>query len=246
MTKVRTWNDQESATHWHRRSRWNERDLVANPQPYNAKTNRAAAALTGCGVRLRLSSSQARIRTREKVTAAVPAILKSRSVVELLKVENQEQQQERFHQTQRGRLNAQTQYRREVETRFNVSWELNQSQLAVATAGDGLFPLITNLTDWSASEVLQAYKLTSLQATADHRKAILTIEDGLLRGTGVLEKCDKDRRLICGVLFGLDGSITTGARTSPLDGRDGSRQRAAVPRGPYLFAADDTSSLGCV
>jgi len=92
------------------------------------------------------------------VTAAVTAILESRSVSEFLKVEIQEKQQEMFHQTQLGRPNAQTQYRREVETRFDLSLELNQSQLAVAAAGDGVFPLITNLTDWSASEVLQAYK----------------------------------------------------------------------------------------
>jgi len=117
---------------------------------------RAMTELTD--LRARLSSSRTRFRTREKVTAAVTAILESRSVVEFLKVEIQEQQQETFHQTQRGRPNAQTQYRREVETRFDLNWELNQSQLAVAAAGDRVFPLITNLTDWSASEVLQAYK----------------------------------------------------------------------------------------
>ena len=120
------------------------------------RLQRAMTELTD--LRARLSSTRTRFRTPEKVTAAVTAILESRSVVEFLKVEIQEQQQETFHQTQRGRPNAQTQYRRKVETRFDLSWDLNQSQLAVAATGDGVFPLITNLTDWSASEVLHAYK----------------------------------------------------------------------------------------
>lgn len=109
-------------------------------------------------LRARLTSSRTRFRTLDKVNAAVTEILESRGVVDLLKVDIQEQPHETFHQTQRGRPHAQTKYRRQVEIRFDLSWELKAQELEVAAAGDGVFPLITNLTDWSAEEVLQAYK----------------------------------------------------------------------------------------
>ena len=51
-----------------------------------------------------------------------------------------------------------TKYTRSVRTRFDLTWQVDGQQLDHAVAGDGVFPLITNLTDWSAAEVLQAYK----------------------------------------------------------------------------------------
>ena len=45
-----------------------------------------------------------------------------------------------------------------MELRFDVSWEVDGKQLELAVAGDGVFPLITNLKDWKAADVLQAYK----------------------------------------------------------------------------------------
>jgi len=109
-------------------------------------------------LRGRLSSPRTRFRTREKVSQAVAAILNSRAAGDFLRVEIQERQQEQFRQASRGRPTPDTQYRREVETRFEISWELDAEQLQRAAAGDGVFPLITNLHDWEAAEVLRAYK----------------------------------------------------------------------------------------
>ena len=69
-----------------------------------------------------------------------------------------EQEEETFRQTKRGRPSATTQYTREVTTRFDVRWEIDGKQLDLAAQGDGVFPLITNVRDWDAAEVLQAYK----------------------------------------------------------------------------------------
>ena len=86
------------------------------------------------------------------------AILDEQGVREYLQVEIQEHQQSTYRQASRGRPTQDTQFTRQVQSRFDLRWEINEQQLAAAVAGDGVFPLITNLRDWTEAEVLQAYK----------------------------------------------------------------------------------------
>ena len=109
-------------------------------------------------LRVRLAGLRTRFRQRELVAAAVDAILDAQGVREYLQVEIQEHQQPTYRQASRGRPTKDTQYTRQVQSRFDLRWEIAGPQLAAATAGDGVFPLITNLRDWTAAEVLQAYK----------------------------------------------------------------------------------------
>lgn len=108
--------------------------------------------------RARLASSRTRFRQREKVSAVVESILESRGAGAMLSVEIHEQQHESFQQATRGRPNGNTQYTRHLETRFDIRWQVNTQQLELAATGDGVFPLITNLSDWRSQDVLQAYK----------------------------------------------------------------------------------------
>ena len=107
---------------------------------------------------MRLGSPRTRFRTRDKVTAAVDAILDSYAARDFLRVDIQAQSHEQYRQASRGRPTKNTKYTRHVQTRFHVTWELDGKQLERAAAGDGVFPLITNLHDWKAADVLQAYK----------------------------------------------------------------------------------------
>ena len=120
------------------------------------RLQRAIRELTD--LRARLAGPRTRFRKREKVTAAVDAILDAHAAREYLHVEIEERQQEKYRQASRGRPTKDTQYTRHVETRFDVSWEVDGKQLEAAAACDGVFPLITNLRDWNAAEVLKAYK----------------------------------------------------------------------------------------
>ena len=120
------------------------------------RLQRAIRELTD--LRERLGSPRTRFRKRDKVTAAVDAILDSRAARDYLKVDIQERQHEKFRQTSRGRPAKNTKYTRQVETRFEMTWELDGKQLELAAAGDGVFPLITNIRDWTAADILQAYK----------------------------------------------------------------------------------------
>jgi transposase len=109
-------------------------------------------------LRGRLAGPRTRFQDRSPVTAAVDAILDAHAARDLLRVDIQEVQHETYRQATRGRPSKNTHYQRQVKTRFDVSWQLDAKQLEIAAAADGVFPLITNLLDWKAQDVLQAYK----------------------------------------------------------------------------------------
>lgn len=120
------------------------------------RLQRAIRELTD--LRARLASPRTRFRQRAQAAAAVDAILDAHAAGDYLHVEIQAHEQEQYRQASRGRPTKRTHYTRHVETRFAVTWEVQGKQLEIAAAGDGVFPLITNLRDWSPAEVLKAYK----------------------------------------------------------------------------------------
>lgn len=120
------------------------------------RVQRAVRELTDLGTRL--GSPRTRFRRRDKVAAAVDAILDAQGARDFLRVEIEEQQREEYRQASRGRPAKNTKYTRHVQTRFQVTWEVDSTQLEIAAASDGVFPLITNLHDWKAEDVLKAYK----------------------------------------------------------------------------------------
>ena len=93
-----------------------------------------------------------------KVTEAVEAILQARGTTPWVVVAIDEHEQEVFHQERPGRPNQQTKYRREVRTRYELRYELNQAALAAEVVNDGVFPLITNDRELSEQALLLAYK----------------------------------------------------------------------------------------
>ncbi len=109
-------------------------------------------------LRQRIEGPRTRFRSQEKIESAAKEILKARGVQNFVRINIEETEQEEFHQTTRGRPNANTQYKRTVVKRFHLMWQLDAEQIEAARAGDGVFPLITNIRDWSAEEILEAYK----------------------------------------------------------------------------------------
>jgi transposase len=106
----------------------------------------------------KLTSPRTRYRVRAKVTEAVEAILQARGTTPWVVVVIDEHEQEVFHQERPGRPNKQTKYRREVHTRYELKYELNQAALAAEVVNDGVFPLITNDRELSEQALLLAYK----------------------------------------------------------------------------------------
>lgn len=120
------------------------------------RLQRAIGELTA--FRQRLSGPRTRFRQRAKVVAKVEAILETHAVGPFLHVEIHERQQEKYRQAGRGRPHPGTTYVRSVRTWFDVTWGIDGKELEQAAKGDGVFPLITNLSDWEAVDVLRSYK----------------------------------------------------------------------------------------
>ena len=104
------------------------------------------------------TSPRTRYRQRAKVTEAVEAILQARGTTAWVVVAIDEHEQEIFRQERPGRPNTETKYRREVKTRYELRYELNQAALAAEAVSDGVFPLITNDRELSEQALLLAYK----------------------------------------------------------------------------------------
>jgi transposase len=134
-------------------------------------------------LRERLGSPRTRFRARDKVQTAIDEILTEHAMTDLVQVTIVEIEEETFRQTKRGRPGKNTKYTREVRTRYDIRWEVNGKQLERVAAGDGVFPLLTNLPDWTAREVLDAYKRQPIiekrfsQLKTDFRVAPVYLQD---------------------------------------------------------------------
>jgi len=134
-------------------------------------------------LRVRLGSPRTRFRGRDKVQAAVDEILTEYAMPNFVQVAIVETEEETFRQAKRGRPGKDTNYTREVRMRYGITWEVNRKQLERVAAGDGVFPLLTNLLDWTATEVLDAYKRQPIiekrfsQLKTDFRVAPVYLKD---------------------------------------------------------------------
>jgi transposase len=106
----------------------------------------------------KLLSPRTRYRRRAKVAAAVEAIVQTRGTTGWIDVEIDEHEQEIYRQERRGRPNAESKYRRQVKTRFELRYALNNAALAAEAVSDGTFPLISNDRELSEEALLLAYK----------------------------------------------------------------------------------------
>jgi len=109
-------------------------------------------------LRERLQLPRTRFRDQEKVQKAVEEILDKRGTSAWVQVEIQQQQEETFKQAQRGRPGSNTQYVRQLSTRYTLSFLIDQKQLARDEQTDGVFPLISNVLEMSPEALLRAYK----------------------------------------------------------------------------------------
>lgn len=109
-------------------------------------------------LRQRITSPRTRHRQRDKVTKAVEEILKSREVKDWISVTIEERVQERYRQAGRGRPTKDTRYVKEASTRFDLSYQIDYARIAEDQQCDGVFPLVTNVLELSAKELLLVYK----------------------------------------------------------------------------------------
>jgi len=67
-------------------------------------------------------------------------------------------EEEEYREETPGRLGKNTRYVRKVKKRFDIEYEIETIKIAEDTVQDGIFPLVTNVQDFTAEEILLAYK----------------------------------------------------------------------------------------
>lgn len=124
-----------------------------------ARTNRINRALDELvGLRDRLASPRARIRTKEKAEQAAEEVIAECGADGLITVRVTQQDVENYRQETRGRPGKETRYVKEVRTHCLLDYEVNAEAMMREKTSDGVFPLITNVKSLSEQEVLEAYK----------------------------------------------------------------------------------------
>ncbi|MDP9008813.1 MAG: IS1634 family transposase [Pseudomonadota bacterium] len=137
---------------WYHSSLKAQRDAMAR----GAQLERAFSELAG--LRQKLMSPRTRYRTVSRVWEAIEQILSERGVKHLIQVQVGSHEDENYRQATRGRPTAKTKYIRQVKTRFDLSYAVDQAALDLDRRGDGVFPLITNVLDATERDLLWAYK----------------------------------------------------------------------------------------
>jgi transposase len=137
---------------WYHSLRKAEADAVARSGRIEKALKQLAA------LREKLRSPRTRYRQEAKVAAAVAETLASCGADAWIVTEVQPQTQETFHQDHRGRPGKDTHYVKKVATRFDLTYRIDDARVAADATGDGVFPLVTNVTELSELELLHAYK----------------------------------------------------------------------------------------
>ena len=137
---------------WYHSRRKAELDAVAR----SGRIERALKQLAA--LREKLRSPRTRYRQEPKVAEAVAEILQSCGAAAWIVTEVQPQTVETFHQDHRGRPGKDTRYVKKVATRFDLAYHIDDAAVAADAASDGIFPLVSNVTDLDELQLLHAYK----------------------------------------------------------------------------------------
>jgi len=124
-----------------------------------ARASQIERALKRLGeLQQRLTSPRTRYRQAAKVQQAVEQILQTCEAADCLRVAIVPCQEERFRQEKRGRPGPDTHYVKTTSSRFQLSYEIDGPKMAEESQTDGVFPLVSNVTELSELELLHAYK----------------------------------------------------------------------------------------
>ena len=109
-------------------------------------------------LRNRLLGPRPRLRRRAEVEPLVTEILRETKAEGLLRVQILEFEGETYRQVSPGRPGKNTKYRKEMRPLCDLTWESDTQALVECQKMDGVFPLVTNVLDMTAEQVLRAYK----------------------------------------------------------------------------------------
>jgi transposase len=137
---------------WYHSQRKAEQDTLVRA----GRIERALKDLASLGEKLR--SPRTRYRQRAQVEKAVADILAACGAEAWIVTRIEPKTVETFRQARRGRPTKDTPYVKHESTRFELAYHLDHERIAEDGKSDGVFPLVTNITDLSERELLGIYK----------------------------------------------------------------------------------------
>jgi transposase len=177
---------------WYHSQRKAEQDAVARSDRIERALKQLAA------LREKLGSRRTRYRQQGKVAQAVDEILQTSGAAQWIRTEVQPQVVEIYRQDHRGRPTKHTRYRKQVATRFDLIYSIDDARVAEDAMNDGIFPLVTNVPDLSPLELLRVYKR---QPTIEKRFAQLKTDFEV--APVYLKSVHRIQALLCVYFFAL-------------------------------------------
>jgi transposase len=124
-----------------------------------ARAHKIDRALRQLGqLRQKLASPRTRHRQAEKLRKKVADILQECGAEDWIQVEIESRDEETYRQSKPGRPGKKTRYVRRVKHRLVLDYQIDVVRVAEASTSDGVFPLVTNVTELSPRELLFTYK----------------------------------------------------------------------------------------
>jgi len=177
---------------WFHSQRKAEQDAVVRSDRIERALKQLAA------LREKLRSPRTRYRQEGKVAEAAAEILQACGAAEWIRTEVQPQVVESYRQDHRGRPGQHTRYVKQVATRFDLVYSIDDAQVAEDAKSDGIFPLVTNVLDLSPLELLRVYKR---QPTIEKRFAQLKTDFEV--APVYLKSVHRIQALLCVYFFAL-------------------------------------------
>jgi transposase len=135
---------------WYRSSQKQEQDRRAREQ----MRERVAAGIAG----LQPEERGRAFRTREEAATAAQRVLDEEQAPVWMRVEVEEEVEEQYRQSSKGRPGPNTQYQRVEKKRYRIRLMEDGEGLKRQAMCDGLFPLMTNDVSLSLKDALEKYK----------------------------------------------------------------------------------------
>lgn len=155
-------------------------------QAREEKIEKSALALEE--LRAHLASPRSRHTSRTKVEAATSKILTDIGAQRWVSLALSERLEPVYRQDKRGRPGPKMRYVRRQRVRFDISWEINLTNIEYDARCDGTFPFITNCRDLTPTQLLEAYKYQpNLEKRHEQFKSVYEVAPVWLKNEGRVE-----------------------------------------------------------
>lgn len=146
------------------------------------------AILTLETLETRLRAPRCRFRTRAAVAQCAESALSAAGAERWVSFTVQEQREDTYRQTQRGRPGLRTHYVRHERWRFHLTWMPRTDTIDYDARSDGMFPLLSNCEDLDGAELLAKYKYQpQLEKRHEQLKTVHAVAPVMLKNVARIE-----------------------------------------------------------